>query len=82
MNYISTSWDQIKPDVTRNSFQKAAFDVWNDLEEVDSSPLEDENIQTLQNFPDNAAVDNNLVTCCYWTLDEMITDATTISPGI
>ena len=78
MNYISTSWDEIKPDVIKNCFCKAAFDVWNDLEEADSSPLEDEDFQTLQNFPDYATVDDNLITSCTRTLDEMIAEATTV----
>ena len=75
MNYISTSWDEIKPNVIRNYFQKAVFDVWNDLEEADSSPLEDEGFQILQNFPDYAMVNDDLVTSCSLTLDEMIADA-------
>ena len=78
MNYISASWDEIKSDVIRNCFQRAAFDMWNDLEETDSSPLEEEDFQTLQNFPDYAMVDDNLVTSCTWTLDEMIAVAMTV----
>ena len=78
MNYTSTSWDKIKPNVIRYCFQKVAFYVWNFLEEAGSSPLENEDFQTLQNFPDYAMVDNDLVTSCTWTLDGMITDAMTM----
>ena len=75
MSYISALWDEVKADVIRNCFRKAAFDVWNDLEEADSSPLKDED---LQNFPDYATVDDDLVTICTRTLDEMIAEATTV----
>ena len=51
MNYIDASWDEIKPNVKRNCFRKAEFDMWNDLEEADSSSLEDKDFQTMQNFP-------------------------------
>ena len=78
MNDISTLWDEIKPDVIRNCFQKAVFDVWNNLVEADSSPLEGEDFQTLQNFPDYAMVDDDLVTSCTLTLDEIVADAITV----
>lgn len=78
INYISAAWDEIKPDVIRNCFRKAAFGVWNDSEQADSSPLEDEDFQSLQNFPDYATVDDDLVTSSTRTLDEMIADATIV----
>ena len=78
MNYIIASQDEVKANVIRNCFQKAMFDVWNDLKQADKSPLEDADFQTLQNFPDYAMSDDDLMTSCIQTLDEMIADTTTV----
>ena len=78
MTFFWFLWYEIKLDVIRNCFWKAAFDVWNNLEKVDSSPLEDEDFQTLQNFPDYAMADDDYLTSCTRTLDEMIADAMTV----
>lgn len=74
IHYISAAWDEIKPDVIINCFRKAAFGVLNDYEQADSSPLEDEDFQLLQNFADYATVDDELVTSSTRTLDEIIAD--------
>ena len=58
MNYISTAWDKIKANSMRNCFLVR----WNDLEQIDNSPLEDEEFQSLQNFLDYATMDHDLVT--------------------
>ena len=53
--------------------------MWNDLEQTDSSPLQNVNFQSLQNFPDYTTVDDNFImTKSTRTLDKTITDATTI----
>lgn len=78
IHYISAAWDEIKPDVIRNCFRKAAFGVLNDSEQVDSSPVEEEDFPSLQNFPDYATVDDDLVTSSTRTLDEMVADATIV----
>ena len=82
---FSTPWitsvlhgDKIKPNVIKNCFWKAAFDVWNVLEVADSSPLKDEDFQTLLNFPDYATVDDDLVDSCTWISVEMFADAMTM----
>lgn len=76
MNYISSAWDEIKPDVIKNCFRKAAFDVWNNSVQADTSLPEEEDFQSLENFPDYATVDDHLVTSSVRTLEEIIADAT------
>lgn len=78
MSYISAAWEEIAPNVIKNCFRKAAFGVWNDLQEADGLPLEEEDFQLLQNFPHYSTVDDNLVTSSTRTLDEIIADTTTI----
>ena len=41
INYNSAAWNEIKPNVIRNCFQKGRLCVWNDLKQIDNLPLED-----------------------------------------
>ena len=77
MNYISADWDEKNLYVIRNCFQKGGFGVWVNLDQTDSSPLEDEDFQPLQNFLNYAKVDNNL-TISTKTWGKVIVDVTTM----
>lgn len=70
IHYISATWDENKPDVIINCFQKSL-----DSKQADSSPLEEEDFQPLWNFADFATVNNELVTNNTLALDEIIADA-------
>ncbi|KAL4113580.1 hypothetical protein QTP88_017187 [Uroleucon formosanum] len=74
IHYVSAACDEILPDVIINYFWKAAFGILDNSEQANSSTLEEEDFQLLQNFVDYTTEDDELVTSSTQTLDEIIAD--------